>query len=343
MTDAASMNNKRARTQQSDIPEQGGAGLIPDSTLNTDEIGQWISSKPIQKHMVTTINSFKALSKSVQTASAAVQKLREHEAKGTIPAMLKGKEISLPDSDDKDSECKATELRINYEKQLLSLTLNSRIKEESTLKSKLKEFFKDQTNEATAFIEREHSALELAGLTPLHNVQTYVNALIKQLEAKARSWIAEDSMAEHYRLKKAEKADKSMEIEERMLNNPEQTIKETMDKKIQPLLKIVKELDKKVTQMQKAPEKFSEKKNNNSDKKKNIPEHKATRKLSYAEVASRGNSRSNSPAPKEKKDNKPKNGQGKKKDTGGGSEKKKSGSQTMRKHSGASAPRPQRK
>lgn len=200
-TGASSASKRRGISQLQPLEDD------PTTDSNSHELNRWIRQPAISAHLNSSISRVKALLNKRKMAQSAVDKLTTAAATGITPPSLKVRNHSITFNSEHSAQ--AQELRTNYEKGLVKLTLDARTSKLAAIDDELTQFRADQTKFLEDVIEAEAtvlSALKSVVNSTRLNKSLYINFFFSQLDSKLQDLALTLAAAEVIKQRKQEKA-----------------------------------------------------------------------------------------------------------------------------------------
>jgi hypothetical protein len=282
-----SNSNKRIRSGSDFEHNHESISINADNSMSAD-IQSWLNSPSISKQIQKACNSFKSIHQSLNKARDSLNKTNEYTSKNVIPPSLRQtKPLSLPDGCDEEQH-KATQIRTQYEKEMLSLVVTARSKEVEKWSNKMKDFFNHQQTIMKAIIEQEHQALADVGIQPIDTIDNCLSAFSLVLQNKVRSIVSTIAIKTTISKQKAEqsKVDRMIE-EEKVFNNTEKSVREIIKEQVQ------KQVQQQLKGMKVQSISTTPSRSNSSKKKKNQTKSSSSKTKNKKNVNNKKQSNSN--------------------------------------------------
>lgn len=224
---ASTSGAKRSRHDNSNDPDRmdtSDSASSSSALVNAfTELERWFKSKAVHNHYNTSLSRLRSLLHKQKKAQQSVEKLEQHSQLGTTPPSLRVKNKS-PVAFSAEFSNKTKELRTQYEKELVKLTLEARQQALKEVNEEIDNFRATQTKFLDDMINAERSLIEaLRGIvkaSPLPNSQ-YTSFFFGKLDEGIREMIstlaASDTITQ---IKKQKEQARQMSIEENIHQQP---------------------------------------------------------------------------------------------------------------------------
>ncbi len=257
-------NNKRPRPDSMSISSNSHFNVD-----NTQSLQSWIHTQAISTLLRNSTNKFKSLYANKSKAQAAFDKLKQYEASNSIPHSLKVfNKLQLP-AGLSDIEKKASELKVQYENEQFALLLSARAADLAKHTNLLDNFFIDQQNTITQIVNKEHELLVSLHLENHISADEYTVFFMDTLKNNVKNIISSLSIKQYYSQQKKDKnkVNKIVEQESKLLEKPEETIKQLIQREVKKQVNNIASKTKPKNTQESTPKHKGKPQNKNKGKK----------------------------------------------------------------------------